>query len=474
MSITGAADADGGGPTKVGVAIADVATGLHAAVGILAALAGRERTARRRTGSASGSTSRSSSRRWRSSSTRPRTRSSTAPPRAGSATPTRTSSRTRRSTRPTARSRSRSAASGSGRGFCLALGLPALADDPRFATNGDRVDEPRRADRDAARAARASGTSAEWLAALDAADVPAGPINDIPAAFASEQARRPRDGGRGRPPGPRADDAGRAAVRAVGDAGRDPDRRRRCSASTPTRSSPSSATPRRRSTGLRAAGGDLRPAQSSWRRNESHDRPAIDARSGRRSRRPGRRRRPAATRARVPAPAPRGRPAGTARSTGTTLSIPMTMNAATPMPAAASADRVSVLPRNVIAAKTIEREPLQQRRGREPADGECLEQDQRVEPRRGRGEERRDRERPADRDELREQERAPRRRLGQDQAGRPALLLGRDGAHRQQDRDEDPELADVLDQLVDRVGGRRRRQDDLELRRRRAPRAAPA
>src|SRR5690349_2359023 len=39
MSITGATDAEGGRPTKVGVAIADVATGLHAAIGILAALA---------------------------------------------------------------------------------------------------------------------------------------------------------------------------------------------------------------------------------------------------------------------------------------------------------------------------------------------------------------------------------------------------------------------------------------------------
>src|SRR3954462_9634213 len=42
MSITGAPDADGGGPTKVGVAISDVVTGMLGAVGILAALVGRE------------------------------------------------------------------------------------------------------------------------------------------------------------------------------------------------------------------------------------------------------------------------------------------------------------------------------------------------------------------------------------------------------------------------------------------------
>ena len=43
MSITGAPDADGGGPTKVGVAISDVVTGMLGAVGVLAALVGRER-----------------------------------------------------------------------------------------------------------------------------------------------------------------------------------------------------------------------------------------------------------------------------------------------------------------------------------------------------------------------------------------------------------------------------------------------
>ncbi len=43
MSITGPADADGGQPTKVGVAIADVATGLLGCVAILAALEGRGR-----------------------------------------------------------------------------------------------------------------------------------------------------------------------------------------------------------------------------------------------------------------------------------------------------------------------------------------------------------------------------------------------------------------------------------------------
>ena len=57
MSITGAPDADGGEPTKVGVAISDVVTGMLGAVGVLAALVGRER-AEAVGRAASGSTSR--------------------------------------------------------------------------------------------------------------------------------------------------------------------------------------------------------------------------------------------------------------------------------------------------------------------------------------------------------------------------------------------------------------------------------
>ena len=60
MSITGQPDAEGGHPVKVGVAISDVATGLFAAVSILAALLGRERAADRPGAAASGSTCRCS------------------------------------------------------------------------------------------------------------------------------------------------------------------------------------------------------------------------------------------------------------------------------------------------------------------------------------------------------------------------------------------------------------------------------
>jgi crotonobetainyl-CoA:carnitine CoA-transferase CaiB-like acyl-CoA transferase len=68
-----------------------------------------------------------------------------------------------------------------------ALGLADLATDARFATNGDRVDNrdeliPILSQRFATR------PRGEWLAILDAAGIPAGPILDLPAAFSSPQA----------------------------------------------------------------------------------------------------------------------------------------------------------------------------------------------------------------------------------------------------------------------------------------------
>ena len=72
--------------------------------------------------------------------------------------------------------------------LCAALGLPALAEDPRFATNGDRVERRAELRPILAERLRASGRRADWLAALDAAEIPCGPINDIVAAFASPEA----------------------------------------------------------------------------------------------------------------------------------------------------------------------------------------------------------------------------------------------------------------------------------------------
>jgi crotonobetainyl-CoA:carnitine CoA-transferase CaiB-like acyl-CoA transferase len=70
--------------------------------------------------------------------------------------------------------------------LCEAVGRPELATDPRFSTNTERL---RHRDElgDALNAAFATASAAEWVRRLGAAGVPAGPINDIGAAFAFAQ-----------------------------------------------------------------------------------------------------------------------------------------------------------------------------------------------------------------------------------------------------------------------------------------------
>jgi crotonobetainyl-CoA:carnitine CoA-transferase CaiB-like acyl-CoA transferase len=74
------------------------------------------------------------------------------------------------------------------RRLCEAMGRPELADDARFAMNGARV-ENRHILRPILAERFASRPSADWLAALDQADIPNGPINDILDAFGSAQAK---------------------------------------------------------------------------------------------------------------------------------------------------------------------------------------------------------------------------------------------------------------------------------------------
>ena len=70
--------------------------------------------------------------------------------------------------------------------FVEAIGSSELTDDPRFATNGDRV-ENREALRPLLAARLAAAPTADWIARLGAAEVPVGPINDVAAALASPQ-----------------------------------------------------------------------------------------------------------------------------------------------------------------------------------------------------------------------------------------------------------------------------------------------
>jgi crotonobetainyl-CoA:carnitine CoA-transferase CaiB-like acyl-CoA transferase len=198
MSITGDADDDGGRPTKVGVAIGDVVTGMLGAVSVLAGLVARggvERGSKSASGGASGAASASGQRIDLSllgatlaslvNQAQNAFVTGVAPTRRGNAHP----SIVPYETFETADG-SIAIAVGSERQwprFCAALGLPALATDARFATNGDRVDH--RATLRPILAARfAKRSASDWIGALETAEIPCARINDIVEAFASPEA----------------------------------------------------------------------------------------------------------------------------------------------------------------------------------------------------------------------------------------------------------------------------------------------
>jgi crotonobetainyl-CoA:carnitine CoA-transferase CaiB-like acyl-CoA transferase len=188
MSITGQPDADGGEPTKVGVAITDLTTGMLGAVAVLAALRARDASA------AGGSTGGRGQRidlslfdstiAWLINQASNYLIGGVVPGRLGNRHPNITPYETFRTSDGEI-----AVAIGSERQwprFCEAIGIPELATDTRFATNGDRVrnrDQLRPFISDAV-ARRSTG---EWLAALNAADVPVGPVRDLAAVFADPQ-----------------------------------------------------------------------------------------------------------------------------------------------------------------------------------------------------------------------------------------------------------------------------------------------
>jgi crotonobetainyl-CoA:carnitine CoA-transferase CaiB-like acyl-CoA transferase len=179
MSITGEPD---GSPTKVGVAISDVVTGLFGAVSVLAGLLAKPRAGGQRVDvSILQSTLAVLVNQAQNAFVTGR-----APGRRGNAHPNIVPYETFRTSDGEI-----AVGIGSERQwprFCKALGIPELAADSRFATNGDRVE--RRADLVPLLAARlATATSAEWLVLMDAADVPAGPLLDVLEAFDTPQAR---------------------------------------------------------------------------------------------------------------------------------------------------------------------------------------------------------------------------------------------------------------------------------------------
>lgn len=178
MSITGEVD---GPPLKVGVAVSDLTAGLYAAVGVLAALRGREATGEgayldlslldcQVAGLANVASSYLVSgelpRRW------------------GNA---------HAAIVPYERFDAADApfilAVGNDaqwRRCCACLERPEWADDPRFVTNAARVTH-REALTALLRAALAPRTRAEWLDRFRAADIPAGPVQSLDAVFADPQ-----------------------------------------------------------------------------------------------------------------------------------------------------------------------------------------------------------------------------------------------------------------------------------------------
>jgi crotonobetainyl-CoA:carnitine CoA-transferase CaiB-like acyl-CoA transferase len=190
MSITGFADEEGGHPAKVGVAIADVLTGLFGAIGVLAALLGRDRD--RVGGPSAGRGQRvdvsilESALAGLVNQAQNAFVNGHAPTRRGNAHP----NIVPYETFATADGEI-AVAVGSERQwarFCEALGVGSLAADRRFATNGERVTN-RSVLRPLLEERFAGASSGTWLARLAAAEVPSGPINDILAAFALPQAQ---------------------------------------------------------------------------------------------------------------------------------------------------------------------------------------------------------------------------------------------------------------------------------------------
>ncbi len=186
MSITGAADEAGGGPTKVGVAIADVVTGLHGAVAVLAALTGRARdTVPDGGGQRIDVSILESTLAILVNQAQNAFATGTSPGRRGNAHP----NIVPYETFATADGQI-AVAVGSDRQWlrlCAALDLEGLATDPRFLTNAVRVTNravlrPLLADR------LAADPTAVWLDRLEAAEVPCGPINDVLAALTGPQA----------------------------------------------------------------------------------------------------------------------------------------------------------------------------------------------------------------------------------------------------------------------------------------------
>lgn len=182
MSLTGRADSElGGGPVKVGVAFADIFTGLYAANAILAALFQRQQTGR---GTQIDLALLDVQVGVLANQALNYLTSGQVPPRLGNAHP---------NIVPYQAFATQDGhlilAVGNDaqfQRFCAVAGCPALASDARFLTNALRVDH-RQALIPLLLPLLQQRTTEQWLAALESVGVPCGPINTLDQVFADPQ-----------------------------------------------------------------------------------------------------------------------------------------------------------------------------------------------------------------------------------------------------------------------------------------------
>ena len=182
MSITGRGEGEAGaGPQKVGVALADVLTGLYATTAVLAALAHRERTGEGQHIDLALLDVQVAS---LANQAQSYLTTGVAPVRMGNAHP----SIVPYQDFPTRDGAMILAVGNDGQfgRLAAAAGHPEWAGDARFATNAARVAN-RAAFLEAFTPVSRGRTTADWMAALEAVGVPCGPINDLAQVFADPQ-----------------------------------------------------------------------------------------------------------------------------------------------------------------------------------------------------------------------------------------------------------------------------------------------
>ena len=182
MSVTGERDdLPGGGPQKVGVAVADLFTGLYATVGILAALRHRDRTGE---GQVIDMALLDTQVAMLANLGANYLVTGQAPKRAGNAhqniVPYQVFEVADGHVILAVGNDAQFAR------FCQVAGCPEFAADPRYARNADRVRHREQLVPLLAQCLRLRAR-ADWLQALDAAKVPCGPINDLAEVFADPQ-----------------------------------------------------------------------------------------------------------------------------------------------------------------------------------------------------------------------------------------------------------------------------------------------